>query len=365
MAYLKLDLQYFAGEKTEKATPKKRQDSRKKGQVAKSQDVGTSFIMLAVFFAFLLLGSYFLDLCLDLYKHSFTDFILVEVTPSNLEGVMMEALLLMAEFLAPVMIAAIVAALVSNYMQVGFLFSTETVAIKLEKLDPIKGFKRIFSLRAVVELFKSILKIAFIGVITFAVLWINVEDIMMLAQYTVGDSLAIVGNLTVQMGLFASFALVALAGLDYLYQKYDFEKNIRMSKQDIKDEHKNIEGDPLIKSKIKQRQREMAMRRMMQEVPHADVVITNPTHYAIALKYDDAKLDAPFVVAKGVDFVAQKIKYIAKENDVTLVENRPLARALYDQAEIGQAIPEEFFQTVAEILAVIYQTKGTIPASYQ
>ncbi|GAA0331925.1 flagellar biosynthesis protein FlhB [Bacillus carboniphilus] len=363
MAYLKLDLQYFAGEKTEKATPKKRQDSRKKGQVAKSQDVGSSFIMLAVFFAMLMLGSYFLDLAMDLYKQSFTDFILIELTPSNLERVVLDALFLMAQFLAPIMIAAIVAAVVANYMQVGFLFSTETIKFKLEKLDPIKGAKRIFSVRAIVELLKSVLKISFIGVVTFAVLWLHIDDIMMLAQYSVGDSLVVVGNLTVQMGLFASVTLVALSVLDYLYQKYDFEKNIRMSKQDIKDEYKNTEGDPLIKSKIKQRQREMAMRRMMQEVPSADVVITNPTHYAIALKYDEKKLDAPFVVAKGVDFIAQKIKYIAKENDVMMVENRPLARAMYDQVEIGQAIPEEFFQAVAEILAIVYQTKNSTPAS--
>jgi flagellar biosynthetic protein FlhB len=162
------------------------------------------------------------------------------------------------------------------------------------------------------------------------------------------------------MGLFASGALLFLSLLDYLYQKYDFEKNIRMSKQDLKDEFKNSEGDPLIKSKIKQKQREMAMRRMMQEVPNADVIITNPTHYAIALKYDEKKLDAPFVVAKGVDYVAQKIKYIAKENQVIMVENRPLARALYSQAEIGEAIPEEFFKAVAEILAYVYRTKNII-----
>ena len=151
-----------------------------------------------------------------------------------------------------------------------------------------------------------------------------------------------------------------IAVFDYFYQKFDYEKSIRMSKQDIKDEYKNIEGDPLIKSRIKQRQREMAMQRMMQEIPNADVVITNPTHYAIAIKYDEQKMDAPFVVAKGVDFVAQKIKLIAKENDITTVENRPLARALYDQTEIGQGIPEEFFKAIAEILAFVYKAKGKV-----
>lgn len=165
-------------------------------------------------------------------------------------------------------------------------------------------------------------------------------------------------SLTIQMGIAASLALLFLSLFDFLYQKYDFEKNIRMSKQDLKDEHKNVEGDPLIKSKIKQRQREMAMRRMMQEVPEADVVITNPTHFAIALKYDEDKMDAPYVVAKGVDYLAQKIKYIAGENDVVMVENRPLARSLYDSAEIGDAVPEEFFKAIAEILAYVYRIKN-------
>ena len=162
------------------------------------------------------------------------------------------------------------------------------------------------------------------------------------------------------MGLSAAFALLFLSVLDYLYQKYDHEKNIKMSKQDIKDEYKKSEGDPLIKSKIKQKQREMAMQRMMQEVPKADVVITNPTHYAIALKYDEDKMDAPYVVAKGVDFVAQKIKELAKENSIATVENRPLARALYSQTEIGDAVPEEFFKAVAEILAFVYRLKQKV-----
>ncbi len=162
------------------------------------------------------------------------------------------------------------------------------------------------------------------------------------------------------MGIAAAIMLLLISILDYFYERYEYEKNLKMSKQDIKDEHKNAEGDPLIKSKIKQRQREMAMRRMMQEVPHADVVITNPTHYAIALKYDEKSMDAPRVVAKGTDFVAQKIKLIAKEHDVVMVENRPLARAMYDQVEIGDPVPEEFFKAVAEILAYVYRIKRKI-----
>ena len=183
---------------------------------------------------------------------------------------------------------------------------------------------------------------------------------MVLTQVSVIEAMMLLIDISLKVGLYAAVALFCIAILDYMYQKYDFEKNIRMSKQDIKDEYKNSEGDPLIKSKIKQKQRQMAMQRMMQEVPNADVVITNPTHFAIALKYDENKSDAPLVVAKGVDFIAQKIKYVAKENEVIMVENRPLARALYDQTEIGQAIPEEFFKAVAEILAFVYKTKGKI-----
>ena len=160
------------------------------------------------------------------------------------------------------------------------------------------------------------------------------------------------------MGVAATILLLFLAVLDYMYQKYDFEKNIRMSKQDIKDEHKNIEGDPLIKSKLREKQRQAAMSRMMSEVPKADVVITNPTHYAIALKYDEAVVSVPYVVAKGTDDVAQKIKEIAKEHDIMMVENRPLARALYDEVEINDVIPEQFYKMVAEILAFVFQQEN-------
>lgn len=215
-------------------------------------------------------------------------------------------------------------------------------------------------MRAIVELLKSILKILFVGVVTFIVLWTRIDEVLGLSYKSVGDAVKVIINLALQMGVAASIALLFLAVFDFLYQKFDFEKNIRMSKQDIKDEYKNSEGDPLIKSKIKQRQREMAMRRMMQEVPKADVIITNPTHFAICLKYDENKQDAPYVIAKGVDFVAEKIKKIAKEHEIIMVENRPLARALYDQTEIGDAIPEEFFKVVAEILAYVYRIKNKI-----
>ncbi len=352
---LKLDLQFFAGEKTEKATPKKRQDSRKKGQVAKSQDVNTAILLFFVFLLFIVLGGFLKNIMMEIYEHSFTEYINWEVTETTTHKVFLETTIEMSKAMAPVMGIAIVAGLASNFMQIGFLFTGEPLKPKLSKINPIQGAKKIFSARALVELVKSLLKIVFIGAITFAVIWMRKDEMMQLAGKDVDSSLAFFGNTTVTMGIAASIALLLIAVLDYAYQKYDFEKSIRMSKNDIKDEHKNIEGNPLIKSKIKEKQRQMAMRRMMSEIPQADVVITNPTHYAVAIKYDETKADAPYVVAKGVDYVAFRIREIAKANDVMLVENRPLARGLYKEIEIGDIISEEFFQSVAEVLAYVYK----------
>jgi flagellar biosynthesis protein FlhB len=360
MEHIKLDLQFFSGEKTEKATPRKRQEVRKKGQVAKSTDLTTAIVLFAVFLFLHFGGGWAGKKIYFLFRHSLQDYMLFSLTEESLHRLFVDILKQTALILGPVMLVALFAGILANYMQVGFLFSTEAIQMKWSKINPIQGFQRIFSLKAIVELLKSMLKIVFVGIVTFSVIWFHWDQILMLSQKHVADSLVFIGKLTVQMGLYASASLLFLSFLDYMYQRFDFEKSIRMSKQDIKDEFKKTEGDPLIKSRIKQRQREMAMRRMMQEVPKADVVITNPTHYAVALKYDENKMDAPYVVAKGVDFLAQKIKWIAKENDVVTVENRPLARALYDQVEIGEAVPEEFFKAVAEILAYVYRLKKKI-----
>lgn len=360
MTYLSLDLQFFSGEKTEKATPKKRQDARKKGQTAKSQDMNTAIGLLAVFLFLFFGSSYIGNHIYKFFRHSFQRYMSIELTENNFQVIVIEVLKEIAIVLGPIMLVAFLAAIGANFAQIGLLFSTESISPKLEKLDPIKGFKRIFSMRAIVELIKSILKISFVGTATLVVLWTRIDEVLGLSFKSVGAAVKVIVNLTLQMGLVASIALLFLAFFDYLYQRFDFEKNIRMSKQDIKDEYKNSEGDPLIKSKIKQRQREMAMRRMMQDVPKADVIITNPTHFAICLKYDEDKHDAPYVIAKGVDYLAEKIKQIGKEHEIIMVENRPLARALYDQTEIGDTIPEEFFKVVAEILAYVYRIKNKI-----
>ncbi|HIV75766.1 MAG TPA: flagellar biosynthesis protein FlhB [Candidatus Pseudogracilibacillus intestinigallinarum] len=355
---LQLDLQYFAGEKTEKATPKKREDERKKGRVAKSSDVNTALLLLGSFIVLFAFGGFVKDHMESLYFTTFTKYVHMELDINTSQIILIDVLKSFAYIVFPVMLVAIIVSVAANLLQVGFLFTTEPLKFDLKKIDPIKGAKRIFSVRALVELLKSLLKITLIGATTFLIIWIYKDDMMMLAMKEPENAVQFFGQVTIVMGVAATILLLFLAVLDYMYQKYDFEKNIRMSKQDIKDEHKNIEGDPLIKSKLREKQRQAAMSRMMSEVPKADVVITNPTHYAIALKYDEAVVSVPYVVAKGTDDVAQKIKEIAKEHDIMMVENRPLARALYDEVEINDVIPEQFYKMVAEILAFVFQQEN-------
>ncbi|MFD1850366.1 flagellar biosynthesis protein FlhB [Oceanobacillus bengalensis] len=352
---LKLDLQFFAGEKTEKATPKKRQDERKKGKVAKSQDINAAILLLLCFATLIIFGKNILSTFSEMYKHTFTEFIHWEVTEKTVQQVFTGAAIEVAIMLAPILIIAIIAGVAANLMQIGFLFTTESLKFDLKKIDPIQGAKRIFSIRAFVELIKSLFKIVLVGAITFFIIWINIDEMLMTAFTNAESALHFFANVTIIMVISAIIALLFISIFDYSYQRYDFEKNMKMSKQDIKDEYKNMEGDPFIKSKRKQRQREIATRRMMSDVPNADVIITNPTHFAIAIKYDEKVASAPYVLAKGVDRTALKIKEIAKAHDITMVENRPLARSLYQAIEIGDVIPEEFFQAVAEILAYVYR----------
>ena len=358
---LRLNLQFFAGEKTEKATPKKRQDSRKKGQVLKSQDVTSAILLLSVFLYLFFSAGFMRDRFFVFFHQTFNEYITIpKLDEAQALLIYSDVLIQMAIILLPVMLIAVIAGIAGNVFQFGLLLTGEPLKMDLKKIDPIKGFKRIFSIRAIVELMKSVLKISFIGTTTTLIVMSNIDKVLGLAFKSPWDTLTTVGQLTALMGITAALVLLFISILDFMYQKFDYEKNLRMSKQDIKDEYKNSEGDPIIKSRIKQRQREMAMRRMMQEVPNADVVITNPTHYAIALKYKDGDMDAPIVVAKGVDFIAQKIKLIAKEHDIVMVENRPLARSLYENVEIGGRIPEEFFKAIAEILAYVYRIQRKI-----
>jgi flagellar biosynthetic protein FlhB len=353
-----LDLQMFAGEKTEKATPKKRQDTRKKGQVVKSMELSGASILLFTFLIMMMFSNFYKERMVRLFTDIFINRLSMEITGENVVALMMRYGIEVMLLLAPVLLGAVLVALIVNYMQVGFLLVGEGLKPKLEKLNPIKGFKNIFSLRSLVEFAKSIMKMSIIGFLVYSTITGYQSDIASLSHFSLDAILHFAASITLNLGIKIAVALLVLAVLDYMYQKYDYEKNIRMSKQDIKDEYKKMEGDPLIKGKIRERQRRMAVQRMMQEVPKADVIITNPTHFAVALKYEGSEMEAPQIIAKGQDYVALRIKEIAKEHGVITMENKPLARALFQRAEIGDAIPADLFQAVAEVLAYVYKLKG-------
>lgn len=355
-----LDLQYFSGEKTEKATPKKKEDARKKGQVAKSQDLSPSIALTAFFFLLIMLGSQMLATFQNIMRESLTTYISWQVNEENLKVMVMQLAYEAFKIVGPVLAVSLLVAFAVNYMQVGWLLSTEPLQVKLEKLNPIEGAKRIFSLRSLVELLKSLLKISAGIYVAYSILWNSKEQVVQLSLKSLGTVLSYTAGEVAKLGIYLGLLLFVLAVLDYAYQRYEHEKNLRMSKQDLKDEHKQAEGDPLIKGKIRERQRSMAIRRMMQELPKADVIITNPTHFAVAIRYDASAMSAPTVVAKGQDYLALKIREVAKKHRIVTMENKPLARALYSQVEIGQQIPEELFKAVAEVLAYVYKLQGKV-----
>jgi flagellar biosynthetic protein FlhB len=355
---LQLDLQLFSGEKTEPATPKKRQESRKKGQVAKSMDLPAAFILFFSFLLFYMYGGFMKEKMVKLFRHIFENELTMDVTMGNVQVLFRDLAVQGLLLLAPIMIMVMVIAVLGNYLQIGFMMTGEPLMMKFSKINPISGFKRIFSMRTIVDFIKSVLKMSVIGYVVYTTLWGEKAKILVMGHIPLESALKYISSLVLQLGIKIGVILIVMAIFDFIYQKYEFEKSIKMSKQDIKDEYKKSEGDPMIKGKIRQRQRQMAMQRMMQEVPKADVVITNPTHYAIALKYDSGNMQAPTVLAKGADYVALKIKEIAKQNGVMTMENKPLARAIFAQVEIGEAIPAELFQAVAEVLAYVYKVKG-------
>lgn len=355
---LPLDLQLFSQEKTESATPRKRQETRKKGQVAKSMELPGAFILLFSFISFAMFGGFYKERIMSLFRETFYQHLNTQITNENVNSMFGTLVVQGLVLLAPIFLITVIVAIMGNFLQFGFLLTGEPLKMKLEKLNPINGAKNIMSLRSLVEFAKSLIKLIVIGVVVYLTLWSEKEKLIALDHVPLQQIFSFAGSLTLSLGIKIGAILVVLAVFDYAYQRYEYEKSIRMSKQDIKDEFKKTEGDPLIKSKIREKQRRMALQRMMQEVPKADVVITNPTHYAIAVQYVASEMEAPKIIAKGQDYIALKIKDIAKEHGVVTMENRPLARALYDRVDIGQTIPADLFQAVAEVLAYVYKLKG-------
>lgn len=345
-------------EKTEQPTPKRREEAKKKGQVAKSQEVASVTILFAclIFFYFNSTGMF--EQVLDMMRWMFRESGSITINSANIQALMVGFIYRMFILLFPLFMVVVAAGMIANYLQVGFMFSTESIQPKLSKIDPIKGFQKFFSLKTLVELVKNIFKISVVGFIAYLVIKGEIKGLFPLMEQSVWGILTFIGGVAFKMVFVTCMALIVMAILDYVYQKWEFEKDLKMSKQEVKDEFKQTEGDPLVKARIKRLQREAARHRMMTNVPTADVVITNPTHIAVALKYDQEEMFAPKVVAKGRGFIAERIKEIARENGVTIVENKPVAQVLYKIVEVDEMIPENLYRAVAEILAYVYGLKA-------
>lgn len=347
-----------AEEKTEKATPKKRQELREKGEVAKSRELPSVAVLLSALIALSLFGSYTYYNIQVIMKGAFS---LPTMNDLNISEFIIFAQKVTTHFilaLCPLLAAVFVTAILSNIMQVGFVLSGESITPKLSKIDPIKGFGRLFSKQGFMELFKSLLKMVVVGSIAYLTVKSEMNNIAHLGEMDLNSIFTYIFIIFFKIFIRCTLAMIFLVVIDYAFQKWDFEKRNKMTKQEVKDEFKRTEGDPLIKSRIKSIQMEMARKRMMQAVPEADVVITNPIHLAVALKYDSSSMDAPKLLAKGAGKIAQRIKDLAEEHDIPIMENPELARNLHSLADIGQEIPPVLFQAVAEVLAYIYKIKS-------
>lgn len=350
------DLQLFAGEKTEEPTAKKRADAKKKGQVGKSQEINAAFVMMAGFVILYNLGGNALQEIMT-YSSSIFGHLVMETDEESVMQLFVSIIIVLAKTSLPMMVFIMIIGLAINFFQVGLNFNTEAIGFKPDKLNPINGFGRIFSKRSLVELVKSIIKIVVIGFFIYDYMVAEILQMPKLIFLELGEATDKISSVIFMLAFKILGVFFVMAAADLYYQKWQTTQDLKMSKQDIKDEFKQTEGDPQIKGKIKSKQRQMAMARMMQEVPQADVIVTNPTHFAVAMSYKPG-MAAPIVVAKGQDHVAQRIKEIAREHKVPIVENKPLARALFAAVEIGDSIPQELYKAVAEVLAYVYKLKN-------
>ncbi len=347
-------------EKTERATPKRREDARKRGQVARSMELNSVTILFFGLVSLTFLSSWILQQIVGGFTENFALIPDLDLTPATAHEIFKENGFRVLRTVFPMMVVIAIGGILINFAQVGALFTLEPITPKAEKFDLTKGAKRIFSRKTAVELLRDILKVAIIGLVAFLTIRAEFPNIILLADQSAGQVLLFCAATTLKLGLRIALALLFLAILDFAFQRFEQEKNLRMTRQEVKEELKEYEGDPLIKARVKRIQREMSRKRMLKEVETADVVVTNPTHIAVALRYDMEKDEAPLLVAKGERLIAEKIKEIARKFDIPIVENKPLARSLFELAEVGMQIPAKLYRAVAEVLAYVYKQKGKI-----
>jgi len=366
---LQYNLQWFAkdgpgGEKTEPATGKRLREAREEGKVAKSKELTSAFDLIVLFLVLRIFMSFVGNGFLEVFRFVYgmiPEFVSVNaagLSPQAVGTFFRSVFWMMLKMVSPFFVFGFTMTLVVSVLQVGWKVSTKPMKPKFDKFNPINGFKRIFSKDSLFELFKSILKIFVIIYVAYSSIRDKVDNIFILYDIPLNQALALCGEVILDAGLKISLVYLLVGIADYIYQKFRFKEDMKMTKQEVKDEYKNTEGNPEIKGRQRQVMREASRRRMMQDVPRADVVITNPTHLAVAIKYDPEKSRAPVVLAKGEDYLAQKIREAAKEHNIKIVENKPLARMLYANVDIGAEIPPELYQAVAEILAMVYNTRN-------
>ena len=346
---------FAAEEKTEEATPKKKQDSRKKGQIARSKDVGLALTMMACLLVITGLSGFIVSSLKGDIIYFLGDNLLMELTESNIKAISLTAIGRMGMVILPVALPIMLAGVVASLMQTGFLVSGEPIKPSLGKLNPIKGFKNMFSMKSAVELVKNLAMVSLVAYMGYQYIVDNFDKIMQISNLYLPTFGVEIKELVLGIFKKITLLLVVLAAIDYFVQFRMHNKELKMSKQEVKEEYKQMDGDPQLKSKIKQKQREMSQGRMMQSVADATVIITNPTHIAIAIKYAEGQMEAPKLVAKGAENIAIKIKELAKEADIPIIENKPLARLIYEKVELEEDIPQDMYQAVAEILAMVYK----------
>lgn len=356
----------MAGEKTEKATPKRREQERKKGNIAKSQDMTSSLSITAGVGLLIGCSGLILEKLSSLLHYTFTHIKPQDIEFHDIIGLLTPYAKITGEILLPFLIGLMVFTAIIIRLQVGALFSTEKIKPSLQKFQVgsiMNGLKKMFNPfepKNIVELSKSLLKMGIVGCVGYSVINARKDELFGLIGMDINTAFAVLGSILINMVINMCLAMLILGFLDKKYQDYEYEKSIKMTKQEIKDEYKNMEGDPIIKSKIKAAQMQFMKQKMMSAVPQADVVVANPTHFSVALKYDKSKASAPMVVAKGVDYMAFKIREIAKANGVPIVENKPLARALYKLVPVDSVIPPDLYVAVAEILAFVYKKNSKV-----
>jgi len=344
-------------EKTEAPTSRRLQDARDKGDVARSQEVPSAAVLLSGMLTMYFLSNYMLERLYYILKHYLGSLHTFQIIPANMPMITRDSMGLIATVVLPLMAVIILVALGANYAQVGVLFSVEKITPDFKKINPIKGFGNLFSKQTLAQSIKSVAKLIIIGYVTYAEIMAAMPHILPLMDQQPIQILTFLAHIAFWIFLKSALIITVLAAADYTFQRWQFMEKMKMTKQEVKEEAKQTEGDPLVRGRIRSIQRQMARRRMMTEVPTADVIITNPTHIAVALRYDNTSMAAPIVVAKGAGIIAQRIKDIAAEHDIPLVEDKPLARTLYKTVELNGAIPENLYQAVAEVLAYIYSLR--------